>query len=355
MQQEGKIRVKVVSRKLAAGGDAFWVNQCPGSGAVWGSCQFIPDPYATDYEWLVVMHDLPAESKVKGGEREAVYGLGCARENTLLVTTEPPTISYYGARFTAQFGQVLTSQDAGALPHRAAIRGQSGNKWFYGRSYDELVAMEPPEKRLLLSTVCSSKQQRHTLHAKRYNFTQQVKSALPEMDIFGHGVRPLEKKYEALEGYAFHLAIENYSAEHHWTEKLADAFLGWTVPVYSGCTNVFDYFPRESMVLIDINDPEGALETIRKNLSFESYQRRLGAVREARQEVLQRYNLPAMVCEIVNSREAGGRRGGGAGGEERGGGELLTRHGCRRRYPGELLGFVRWKVANFLRAAGLGR
>ncbi|MEZ6050382.1 MAG: hypothetical protein R3C02_03185 [Planctomycetaceae bacterium] len=42
--------------------------------------------------------------------------------------------------------------------------------------------------------------------------------------------------------YRYHVAVENHIAEHHWTEKLADAFLGATLPFYFGCPNASDYF-----------------------------------------------------------------------------------------------------------------
>ena len=107
---------------------------------------------------------------------------------------------------------------------------------------------------------------KHSLHAQRYQFTQQLKREAPKLEIFGHGLRPIQYKSEALEDYKFHLAIENYRGPHHWTEKLADAFLAGCCPIYYGCSNILDYFPEDPLILIDINKPSEAISILKKPL-----------------------------------------------------------------------------------------
>jgi hypothetical protein len=46
------------------------------------------------------------------------------------------------------------------------------------------------------------------------------------------------------------------------TEKLADAFLGLTYPIYYGCTNLSGYFPDKSFTPIDITKPDQAISII---------------------------------------------------------------------------------------------
>jgi len=179
------------------------------------------------------------------------------------------------------------------------------------------------------------------MHARRYDFTQRLKAELPALEIFGHGVRFVEKKADALDSYKFHLAIENHIAKHHWTEKLADAFLGYTVPIYYGCPNVFDYFPEESVILIDINDFEGSLKTIRRILTTDGeYERRLDAVKEARRLIIEKYNLPAMLGRIIeNSSES-------ADAEK---GRIYSRRAMRVRNPAEFIRFAAWRIDNFIK------
>ena len=327
-------RVKFICRGASA---IEWARQSPGGDGRWGRCRFLFDLGERDYDWLVVLDDV---SRALPGQVEP---LACPRENTILVTSEPSSVARYGKAFAAQFGHVLTSQEPWALPHPNAIRSHTGNLWFHGKSYDELAAVDPPPKTAALSTVCSSKRQAHTLHARRYDFTQWLKARLPELEIYGHGVRYIEKKSEALDPYRFHLAIENHTAEHHWTEKLADPFLAHAVPIYCGCPNVLDYFPAESLVQIDIADFESSLKTIRQVLGTPGeYERRLGAVKEARRRVMDEHNLLAMLDRIIVSanRPAG----------KPGLGHVFGRRIMRRRTPADLAAFLLWRGRNALRS-----
>jgi Arc/MetJ-type ribon-helix-helix transcriptional regulator len=278
----------------------------PGGIPVWGRCRFEFDPCSRDYDWLVVYDDLPP---AKPGERLSSYveNLACPRSRTLVITTEPSTIKIYGTGYLGQFGHVLTSQEPWVVRHAGAIFSQPALVWFYGRGtelgrYDRLASLEYLPKSRDVSTVCSSKRQRHTLHRQRYDFVQALRIHLPDMDVFGHGVRPISDKAEALDDYRYHIAIENHVGRHHWTEKLSDAFLGFCLPFYHGCPNVADYFPEDSFIPIDLKAPEAVARRIREAIESDEYTRRLPAIREARRLVLEKYGLFATVSRIVEER-----------------------------------------------------
>ncbi len=300
--REAPIRVKLMSRMP----EAELLRYFPGGMPYWGECEFVFDLDARDYDWLVVYDDLPP----RAGERRSsrVEALACPRRHTLLVTTEPSSIKVYGRSYCAQFGHVLTSQEEWALPHPRRIHGQPALHWFYGaapgayRSIDAMRAHPPLAKSADLSTVCSSKRQGHTLHDRRFTFTWWFKGVMPELEIFGRGVRPMADKADALDTFRYHLAIENYRGAHHWTEKLADAFLGCTLPFYAGCPNAADYFPDESFIPIDLDRPEEAARVIRSAIASGEYEKRLPAIMEARRRVLEEYSLIATVSRIVGER-----------------------------------------------------
>lgn len=300
-----------------------WQRQFPHGVPVWGNCEFIFDFAVKDYDWLVVYNDLPS------GNREET--LPCPRQQTILVTTEPSSIKAYGTSFTSQFGYVLTSQPEWALPHANRIFSQPALQWYYGlgrqtlRTYDQMVAEPPLAKSKVLSTVCSTKRQRHTLHNQRYDFTQKVKAALPIMDIFGHGVKEMDDKAEALDDYRYHLAIENFIGPHHWTEKLSDVFLGCALPFYCGCPNAADYFPTESFVPLNIYDVEGAVEIISRTIRDREYEKRLPYILESRRRVFEQYNMFSVLSREIEARTSPGALPVG--------GEVLSRHLMRRRHP----------------------
>ncbi len=325
------VLVKCMARGLRSQLPMNFLRQFPGGDPVWGDCRFVFDPDARSYDWLVVYEDLPRQNE-RERYSQCVESLACPRDRTILLTTEPSMVKTYGSDFLAQFGIVITYQEPWAISHPNLIFSHAGEHWFYGLSrtralsYDELKRALPPDKPKLISTVCSSKRQRHTLHAARYAFTQQLAQALPEMEVFGHGVRDMDDKAEALDPYRYHVTVENQICPHYWSEKLADAFLGFTLPFYCGCPNVSEYFSPESYIPIDIGDFDGALATIREALATNQYEKRLPAIVEARRQVLDEHNLFALLHRIIRDRDPGP---GGSDVDQK----IYSRHGLRWHRP----------------------
>lgn len=302
--------IKFLARGDNAADMAVWRRQLPGQDGVWGNCRFIFERDARDYDWLVVYDDLPPDSGQRFSSR--VEELACPPQHTLFITAEPSTIKTYGTDFLAQFGVVLSSQEPWATPHPRVIHAQPGLRWFYGvpyswvahperiRDWQDLHDHPPLHKSRQISTMCSGKRMKHTRHHQRYTFTQRLADEIGELDIYGHGVRPVDDKAEALDPYRYHIAIENHICEHHFTEKLSDAFLGCTLPFYSGCPNAADYFPADSFIAIDIHDRAGSGEIIRAALAGNEYEKRLPAILEARRRVLHEYNLFATIARLVS-------------------------------------------------------
>lgn len=319
------IRVKLLSRFPAE----LWLHQFPNDEPRWGHCHFVLDRDASDYDWLVVYDDIPPAS---GQERNnASELLHCPASHTLLVTTEPSTIKIYGNDFTRQFGMVITSQEGWALPHTHRIYTQPALHWFYGVGSKHLVSFNEIEsathisKSLEISMVFSPKRQRHTLHYRRFHFMRQLMELIPGMDVYGRGTRLLDDKAEALNTYRYHVAVENHIGPHHWTEKLADTFLGLTLPFYCGCPNAADYFPPDSFIPIDMHDPEGAAHIICQAIADNEYERRLPAITEARRRVMHEYNFFALVSREIEKYHAQGIQ------TERK--RVYSRHALRRKHP----------------------
>lgn len=297
-----KIRVKVISPLP----ERYFLHQLPHGNPEWGNCRFSFDPEDRDYDWLVVYEDLRTANK--DGKRGFQEILACSRRHTMLTTSEPSSIKHYGNAYASQFGCVLTSQEQWALPHPDRIFSQAGLIWMYGVganreiSFDHMLAHPPAEKTHDLSLVFSPKRMRHTLHHRRFNCMRDLMRLLPEMHVYGRGARLLDDKAEALDSYRYHVAIENYIGPHHWTEKLADAFLGLALPFYAGCPNAADYFPAESFIPIDMKDPIGAARIIRQAILDNEYEKRLPAIIEARRRVLFEHNLFAVVSREIGKR-----------------------------------------------------
>lgn len=334
---ERPVRVKLTHRGSLANEENPFKRQSPNNEGKWGNCVFTFNPLEENYDWLVIIDDV---AKVVPNRIEL---LKCPRKNTIFVTTEPSSITRYGRGFAQQFHYLITNQDAKILPHPNAFRSQTGNIWMYGEDYDTMKKMDVCHKSKKISTICSNKQQGHTGHQQRYLFTKQLEQEIPELERFGRGFRWIDKKAEALDAYEFHVAIENQIGENIWTEKLADAFLGYTVPIYCGCPNVYDYFPKDSLIQIDINDVSGSLKTIKEIIAKEGeYERRFEAVKEARRRVLEEYNLLAMIHKIIENSEP---RSSTIQKNQK----IYSRRIMRVRYLPDLFRYFGFRIKNFLK------
>lgn len=330
-----KVRVKFVNRGSRADEETQFKDQLPKKNPTLGSCIFTFNPLVEEYDWLVIIDDVPNILPNR------IEPLKCPKENTILVTTEPSSISRYGRAFAKQFQYLITNQPEEILPHPNALRSQTGNVWMYGRDYETVKTMQAPQKSKIISTICSNKQQGHTMHLLRYKFTQLMEKEISEIERFGFGFKTIATKAEALDDYKFHVCIENHIGENVWTEKLADAFLGYTVPIYCGCPNVYDYFPKKSLIEIDINDFEGSIEKIKELISIEGeYERRLEAVKEARRKVIEEYSLFAMVNKIVENAPQS---------EFIPNQKIYNRRIMRVIYPPDLVRYFIFRLNNFLK------
>lgn len=183
--------------------------------------------------------------------------------------------------------------------------------WHYGLPFEsnnflnwnQIAAKQPTVKTNLISTVCSQRMGNVTLHSTRVKFTARLKDDIPDLDIFGHGVKPMDDKAEALDSYQFHIAVENHVYKHHITEKLPDAFLGFTVPFYHGAPNASDYFPQESYIPIDINDYDRSRQIIQHHLNNNEYTDRLPYIIEARKRVVEEQNLFSILNSEIKERD----------------------------------------------------
>lgn len=278
------------------------------------------------YDWLVVYDELRRTER-----------LACPRAHTILATSEPVSIKHYSRAYVRQFGYLLTNRpDVDGHPHYHLGRGYY--KWFCDRTHPEALTTAIPPKTKTISAVCSSKQMKHTKHFSRFRLVSELAKSVPELEWYGHGVRPFGKKYEVMDPYKYHVVVENHIAPHHWTEKLADAFLCECLPFYAGAPDLADDFPSESFIPIPIDDPAEATRIVRAAIANGEYEKRRDAVMAAKRLVLSKYNFWEQVIEVIRSAESGDVVQTG------GFGSLYARRALRWRNPLALFDDLRTKI-----------
>ena len=256
---------------------------------------FTFDPSCDGYDWLVVFDELPFDDR--GTYRNGCEPLACPPDHTILCTWEPVSIKSYSRAYTRQFRHLLTNRPPEAERHPGYRLGRGYFPAFHGHGPKEIFAI-PPKTRLV-SAVCSAKQMRHSKHFARFRLVSELAKAVPEMDWFGHGVRPIGRKFEALDAYRYHVAVENHIGVHHWTEKFSDAILCECLPFYAGDPAIGEIFPAESFIPIPIDDPAEAVRIVKEAIAAGEYEKRREAVLAAKRLILEKYNFADQVIEVI--------------------------------------------------------
>jgi hypothetical protein len=95
--------------------------------------------------------------------------------------------------------------------------------------------------------------------------------------LFGRGYLPLENKIDGLRDFRYTFVIENVRTNYFFTEKLIDAFMTGTVPIFWGCPDIAKFFDPDGMIQFETFDQ---LDSIVKQISQDDYRNRMRAIHE---------------------------------------------------------------------------
>jgi hypothetical protein len=278
----------VITVNLIAKFAPAFVRQSPANDGVWEDLRFlINSTQPTDY---CVVFNFVHEP----------WQVSCRPGNLWLLMQEPPTDFYKAMHCGDQVYDRVLTQDTGLTGNRY-LWTQPANNWHVCRSYTELVDMPAGEKSRGVSAVVSDKSMFHG-HRDRLAFLDRLKSVQP-LDHYGRGFQEIADKWDGLAPYRYSLAVENFRNPFYWTEKIADCFLARTMPIYCGCTRITEYFPLESLILFDLEDPD-APEKIREAVAGDAWGRNRDAIEHARSLVLERYQLLPFLAAQIRSHRA---------------------------------------------------
>lgn len=294
--------------KVSSGSHDPILRQTPGRLGVWDDVQFYTGDYAAGpFDCWIVFDSLARDTRAL-----------CSSGRVVFVPWEPPSIRAYHPRFLEQFSAVITFRDD--IKHRNRIQSHPLLPWWIGtsgghqgkkvvRDYDALKAVSFQNKERAVSVVCSDKTITED-HRRRLHFIHALKERLGEqLQVFGPGFREWPEKWpdkwDQIAPFQYHLALENSAHRDYWTEKVADAFLGGAFLLYWGCPNLREYFPNNSFHEVNRDDPKAAAASVAKLLDGNHYEMAKPAIANARNLVLDRYNLFAELSKYVKCNAGG--------------------------------------------------
>jgi hypothetical protein len=261
------------------------MRQSPGVSGCWEGIEFTFDA-VRECDYVIALNRVPADTEVF-----------CPPENIWAMMQEPPVKEYnWLHKGYDNFSRIITPDMA--LTGSRIVHDSLALPWHIDKSYDELMClMRPENKPQNISWITSNSKGRQG-HQQRMRFLKSLQGQI-DFDLFGRGFNPIVDKFSGIYPYKYTLAVENYSGDFYWTEKISDAFLSWSMPIYYGCTNIDDFFPKESYIKIDIAKPEEAADIIAQAMSDNLWEKNLDAIEQSRNLVLQKYQFfPYMANKI---------------------------------------------------------
>ena len=287
------------------------LRQTPGGKGVWDGILY-ETKENPNVDYILALS--PTSSKIY---------LKTYKENIWLFIQEPPNEFFKIWHKAPSIYQRVFTTDPTIKGARYET-SQPAIPWFINKTYDELKNEKIPEKKFELSCITSLKRD-FIGHRSRLNFINDLKQDIKfdliatydyylrenkqrdikeiKSKLLNKGfTKVVKNKWEALAPYKYSLIVENYSGPNYWSEKLADSFLAWTMPIYYGCTNIESYFPIHSLVKIDINDSL-APQKIKDITQSDIWKKYRKYVEEARSRILDKYQFFPHITNYIKDWE----------------------------------------------------
>lgn len=195
---------------------------------------------------------------------------------------------------------------------------------FLDKTYDELKSMHYSSNSKKISCIVSTKNC-HANYTKRINFIKNYSSKYPNtIDIFGkgwnknilgnnfkgelgnyhrHDKNKNLSKFDGLHPYGYSIVLENFPKDKgKVSEKITDTLLCWCMPIYWGSKYTGQYYPKEAFHLIDLDDPN-VYEKVYKISQTPLVQKNIDAIKEARNLILDKYNIWEHIYQILNNKD----------------------------------------------------
>jgi len=218
-----------------------------------------------------VVADLSASDHivVSPSSHSILWGFGDLSCKVNLLLTEPKSIhgKYYNLLWllNRRYHFVLCRYPDLVKRYDNVILFNSAEPWII---VEELPALDhqPPRK---LCSIISSDKTDQIGHKLRHQVIGKILAKQLPVDVIGRGYDPFEHKWQGLLPYKYSIVIENAQESDYFTEKLLDAYLCGTIPIYWGTNDIGRYFDVEGIIIChSANDIIKAIVSLPENLDM---------------------------------------------------------------------------------------
>lgn len=135
-------------------------------------------------------------------------------------------------------------------------------------------------------------------HKLRHQVAARLRDRGIEADILGRGYAPFGTKSDGLAPYRYSIIIENVREPGFFTEKLIDALLCETVPIYWGAQDIAEIFEPGGMIICNSLDD---IEVATRSISKDDYRSRLEFIVRNKEKAARYANQELAAVRIVQA------------------------------------------------------
>jgi hypothetical protein len=186
------------------------------------------------------------------------------RERRFCILMENPRFYFVDQAYLALHKYVISPFEIELPDGVELIQTHPAIPWFYDIDFDtniglthsivnhnnqrnlEFYCEEINKPRTRLASMITSTKGMSEGHKLRVALAVNLKNYLKNnIDLYGFGHQPIANKRQALEDYRFSIVVENDLSDYFMTEKLCDAILGGTTPIYIGASKVREFYESD--------------------------------------------------------------------------------------------------------------
>lgn len=244
---------------------AFAHQPCSIQGGVSDKIKWVHDGSGDPRLWFYTNHNL--FDNFVGGSN--IKRIGWLTEPRTII----PEVYQHINEISKRFDLILSNDDdVLRLPNAKWIHG--------GGSYVGIPMHGDGEEKIYqktkLCSIISSDKMMCPLHIMRKETALFLKNS--NVDTFGSfdGNQNWVPIMDTLRDYAYTIIFENNICNSYWTEKLNNAFLTGTIPIYLGAMEIHNFFDKNG--IIKFYTKEKLIERL-KNISFDDYYSRMDSIK----------------------------------------------------------------------------
>ena len=171
----------------------------------------------------------------------------------------------------------------------------NGSFLYFGSTFIKSIEQINTKKSQLASIIASNNNKLEG-HKLRHEVINKIYDLNLDISILGRGYNPFKDIEDGLKSFKYSIIIENIKEKDYFTEKIVDACLCKTIPIYWGAPNIKDYFDYRGIIIC--NNIDEIMDALKK-MSDEDYEARLKWINHNKSKAIVHADFRTRAAKLV--------------------------------------------------------